>query len=360
MMIAQPERGARKIQVFVDAHNLTVTFGRDCYNINDRLFDSLGDFAMTENVSETSGPENLNPRRILVVDDSRTDRARAGGLVQRMGDWEVHTAIHGKDALSVLERGPQFDLVLTDLLMPEMDGLELVQLVKQDYPLTPIILMTANGSEEIAIEALRCGAASYVPKRDLSANLESTIEQVLIASRTNRDQHRLSKYQTVWEAQFALENDPSLIPPLVGHFEEHLQRLEICEPAGLVLLGVALHEALTNAMFHGNLDVSSDLRDSEEARYYQLAEERRTQAPWSTRRVHVMARMSLDEAEFVIRDEGAGFDPSTLPDPTDPTNLEKVSGRGLLLIRTFMDHVEHNPTGNQITMSKRRWVKSKD
>jgi len=43
-----------------------------------------------------------------------------------------------------------------------------------------------------------------------------------------------------------------------------------------------------------------------------------------------------------------------LPDPTDPANLEKVSGRGLLLIQTFMDHVEHNPRGNQIVMTKRR------
>ena len=44
---------------------------------------------------------------------------------------------------------------------------------------------------------------------------------------------------------------------------------------------------------------------------------------------------------------------TTLPDPTDPANIEKVSGRGLLLIRTFMDEVHHNKTGNEITMIKR-------
>ena len=67
-----------------------------------------------------------------------------------------------------------------------------------------------------------------------------------------------------------------------------------------------------------------------------------------------MATLTRDEATFLVRDEGLGFDPSTLPDPTDPANLGKVSGRGLLLIQTFMDHVEHNATGNQITMVKRR------
>jgi anti-sigma regulatory factor (Ser/Thr protein kinase) len=65
--------------------------------------------------------------------------------------------------------------------------------------------------------------------------------------------------------------------------------------------------------------------------------------------------MSRLEAVFVVRDEGPGFDPTSLPDPTDPINLERVSGRGLLLIQTFMDHVEHNETGNQITMIKRRY-----
>ncbi len=57
---------------------------------------------------------------------------------------------------------------------------------------------------------------------------------------------------------------------------------------------------------------------------------------------------------FVVRDEGQGFDPALLPDPTDPVNLERVSGRGLLLIQTFMDRVEHNARGNEITMVKFR------
>ena len=56
---------------------------------------------------------------------------------------------------------------------------------------------------------------------------------------------------------------------------------------------------------------------------------------------------------YVIRDEGPGFDPSTLPDPRDPSNLERTAGRGLLLIRTFMDEVTFNKAGNQITMVKR-------
>ena len=59
------------------------------------------------------------------------------------------------------------------------------------------------------------------------------------------------------------------------------------------------------------------------------------------------------EAVFVVRDEGPGFDPNSLPDPTDPENLLKPSGRGIMLIRTFMDAVSFNEKGNEVTMVKR-------
>ena len=56
----------------------------------------------------------------------------------------------------------------------------------------------------------------------------------------------------------------------------------------------------------------------------------------------------------MVRDEGNGFDPTILPDPTDPANLEKSSGRGILLMRTFMDEVVFNEVGNEVQMLKRR------
>ena len=80
--------------------------------------------------------------------------------------------------------------------------------------------------------------------------------------------------------------------------------------------------------------------------------------PFARRRLTVRARMAPDKAEFVVADEGPGFDPSLLPDPTDPANLECIGGRGLLLIRTFMDDVRFNAAGNRITLIKNRDVKS--
>ena len=81
---------------------------------------------------------------------------------------------------------------------------------------------------------------------------------------------------------------------------------------------------------------------------------RHRECPFCDRRIHVTARLTRDEGIFVIRDQGAGFDPSKLPDPDDPSALERASGRGLLLMRAFMDDVSYDPTGSVVTLVKRR------
>jgi len=67
----------------------------------------------------------------------------------------------------------------------------------------------------------------------------------------------------------------------------------------------------------------------------------------------VAVEITPQMGRFVIRDQGPGFDPTSLPDPTAPENLEKVSGRGLLLMRTFMDEVHFNEVGNEVVLIKR-------
>jgi anti-sigma regulatory factor (Ser/Thr protein kinase) len=214
--------------------------------------------------------------------------------------------------------------------------------------------MTAHGSEDVAIQALRKGAASYVPKKSLARDLAETLDDVLSATQADRNSRRIVDSLMRHETHFVLQNETGLIAPLVGYLEDTLARIQLCEPSGLMLLGVALHEALTNAIFHGNLELSSDLKENDEKAYYRLAEERKKQLPYKDRRVFVAATLSRQEATFVVRDQGQGFDPATLPDPNDPANMDRISGRGLLLIQTFMDRVEHNEIGNQITMIKYR------
>ncbi len=292
--------------------------------------------------------------KVLVVDDSPVDRFVAGSLLEALPHLTVAYAEDGRAALEAIGEDLP-DLVLTDMQMPEMNGLELVQAVRRNYPSVPVILMTAHGSEDIAVRALRTGAASYVPKKNLGHDLVETVERVLAISRAGRNHERVWECLEEMASRFTLPNDPTCLPPLIGHLQDQMAHLKLCDKSGLIRVGTALHEVLVNAIEHGNFELGSDLREAgDRSAYIKLCDERRRLPPYGDRRVFVTARISRAEASYAIRDEGPGFDPSTLPDPTDPANLEKTTGRGLLLIRTFMDEVTFNATGNEITLVKRR------
>lgn len=292
--------------------------------------------------------------RVLLVDDSAFDRQRAGRILEKRSTGM--TVLYAADSTQALEaiRSQSPDLVVTDLQMPGMDGLDLIREIRTSTPGIPIIVMTASGSEETALEALSRGAASYVPKKSLAENLLETVEGVLEATQVNRSRERLLGSLRKTESHFELENDASLIPPLIGYLKENLARITGVDNSDLLRVTVALREAVLNAMDHGNLDASSSLREEDESRYHGLIETRRHQAPYRDRRVFITATETATEATYVIRDEGNGFDPAKLPDPTDPANLDRVSGRGLLLIRSFMAEVRHNAKGNEITMIWRK------
>jgi CheY-like chemotaxis protein/anti-sigma regulatory factor (Ser/Thr protein kinase) len=275
-----------------------------------------------------------------------------GALIEQMPGWRALYAESGEDALAAIAR-ERPRVVLTDLNMPNMDGLALVVEVHRLYPAVPVVLMTAYGNEEIALQALREGAASYVPKKSLERDLASTLERVAAAAQVERRHQRLLERLAQAELQFVLDNDSLLVKSLVAHLRSYLVRLGQCDETAITRVCIAREEALLNAIYHGNLELSSDLRQDDEGAYYRLAEERRGMAPFRDRQVVCAARLSRAEFRVTIRDEGPGFDPSTLPDPTDPANLGRIGGRGLLLIRTFMDSETHNQSGNEITLVKR-------
>lgn len=292
---------------------------------------------------------------VLVVDDSAVDRRLVGGLLQQGGDMKVSYAADGLDALSSIEREPA-DIVVSDVMMPEMDGLAFVAAMRVKHPLVPVILMTSLGNEEMAVQALQAGAASYVPKRKLAQQLIDTVRKVAAIAGHQRGQMRLMDCILRSEYTFVLDNDYTLFRPLVSYLQESVTFMDLGDAADRTRLGVALEEALANALFHGNLEVSSTLKEEDDHAYFALVEERRRLKPYCDRRIFVDSRVSRNEAIFVIRDEGIGFDPTSLPDPTDPANLERVSGRGILLMKTFMDEVAFGGIGNQVTLIKRRHV----
>lgn len=111
---------------------------------------------------------------------------------------------------------------------------------------------------------------------------------------------------------------------------EFVGRLKLSDEAAFGI-DMAVREAVTNAVLHGN--------EQDE-----------------TKTVEVTFKGSSELVEIAVRDRGRGFDPSNVPDPTDPQNILKTSGRGILFMRTFMDEVEwsHHPDGGTVVRMTKR------
>ena len=287
---------------------------------------------------------------ILVVDDSAADRTLSGHLLAQEPSWEVLYACDGREAVQQLGQHA-VDLIVTDLQMPELDGLGLIEEVKEKYAAVPVIVMTARGSEEIAVKALQSGASSYVPKKTLVRDLVETVHRILETSREHASYRRLLK--RLQNASFVLENDLDLIASLVSYLTQTARDLQLLDESGCHRLTTALDEALTNAYYHGNLEVGSEIRESDLTAYRTVAKRRASDPAYRDRRIHVQATFSPSELSFVVRDDGGGFDLGGVADPTSPEFLERPAGRGIFLMRSFMDEVRFNTTGNEVTLVKR-------
>lgn len=285
---------------------------------------------------------------VLVVDDTAVDRRLAGGLLEKSGNMEVAYANNGVEALNFIgDQKP--DLVLTDLQMPDIDGLKLVTTITDEYPGLPVVLMTAHGSENAAAQALANGAACYVPKSELADELLPTVSQILSTLDADQRYRKLIQCSTKTHFEFELGNDPSLVEPFIDLVQQVVGSMDLFDWATRVRLGVVLEHALNNAIFRGNLELkrnSADIMDP------QVVQQRLQEEPYQSRKVFVSALVTHRLAEFVIRDEGPGFDKSLIPDEADPESFREGAGRGLVLIKSFMDSVSFNESGNQITFVK--------
>ena len=209
---------------------------------------------------------------LLIVDDEAVDRELARRCVASIEELEILEAEDGEQGLAIITDSAP-DVVLTDLRMPNVDGLSLVRHVSERFPLVSVILMTSRGSEKIASEALSAGAASYVPKAYLTELLKGTLEQALSRVEAQRERAHVLRYLDSSESRFELTNDLALISPFVAYLQDDLARLGFADEQVRSQIGTALLEALSNAMIHGNLEVSSDLRADDSAPYQQLIDD---------------------------------------------------------------------------------------
>ena len=122
---------------------------------------------------------------VLVVDDERSIGIAIQRLLGARG-YQVHAARSGEEAVERLRAAPA-DVVITDMNLGQMSGMELLRWIKQHVPDTAVIMITAYGSEKIAVEAMKLGAADYVPKPFDNDELELVVGRVIEGMRLRRD-----------------------------------------------------------------------------------------------------------------------------------------------------------------------------
>jgi len=112
-------------------------------------------------------------KNVLIVDDELNMRLVLSAVLKKEG-FEVSSASDGREALQVLQSN-KIDVVITDLKMPDMDGMELLTNISAQYPEIPVIMITAHGSIATAVEALKKGALDYITKPFDAMDLVSRI-----------------------------------------------------------------------------------------------------------------------------------------------------------------------------------------
>ncbi len=267
----------------------------------------------------------MQKRRILIVDNNDELRAILENALGSLG----HEAVVTGDRDEALSRDDldQFDLIISDLTEeaagePEADSTRAASPHRR-HLLTSVV---ANAAEPTIVKAFKMVAANYLRFPYNKDELREIVEQTLSYKLRYVDTPSLISH-THEKIEFELPSDLALMNGVLQYLLERVAKLGVIAPEKSNLF-IALDEAFVNAVKHGNKNDPTKL-------------------------VRVGAELSPKEACFTIEDEGEGFDVQTIPDPCDPTNLFKSSGRGVLLIYNIMDEVEYNAQGNRVKMVKR-------
>jgi len=286
---------------------------------------------------------------VLICDSLADNRKIIRELLARNAAWTIVESDSPKEAFSILAE-QDVAVMLTDLDVPDVSGQSFIEALRAQFPQLPTVVITPAGPDKAVVRALLLGAAAYVPRTALARDLSGTVERVLALSEPLPAWDQLRAHWSGTAVRFVIPSDRTWIHNVVQYLQGELSRYGLCGPEDRTRIGMALAEALANAIIHGNLEVSSALREKDPACFERELANRTSTAPYRDRSVQLNASFDPAGATFLIADEGRGFDIGSVPDPTDEENLLKVTGRGLLIMRAFTDKLTFNGPGNEVTM----------
>ena len=281
--------------------------------------------------------------RVLIAEDSPSQAVQIQDLLTTAGH-EVSVVHDGLEAIEVLSDG-QIDLLVTDLMMPNMDGCELTRKVVQDFSSVPVVVITASGSESLAVDALADGAVNFIPKSLLHQRLAQQVHDLAERSALDLASANHGVEIVVPEFVFTLESDLKAIEPVALYVQRTLAFTGVLCTVERLRITNAVASALLNAICYGNLGMGDD----EETVCRLIAGE---SPPETNEKVRLVMSVGTQDVRFSVAHDGVGRLTRTNPAPGTPHSFELEDCRGLLLITSVMDQVNYDWSRREIIMVK--------
>ncbi|MBP5503852.1 MAG: response regulator [Bacteroidales bacterium] len=289
--------------------------------------------------------------KVLIVEDDFISRNYLHDLVKYSG-YDCKTAKNAADGFDMyLNYRP--DVIVCNIVMPGISGLEFLQKIRAIDRNTIIIMITSVCSERLAVDALRLGANDYLRKPVQDNDLIPALKRA--GSHIELDDENSQKYGVIDSGKIIMKFDTDINAPrlIVDRLMEEIAP-DYFEDDARANIEIGLSELVTNAIEHGNLDITFEEK-SEMLKNFTLEDlysKRMKNKKLADRKVTVEYSFSPSKCEWTITDEGNGFDPSAIPDPSSPENIECLNGRGIFFSKRLFDSVEYIGKGNIVRAVK--------
>jgi DNA-binding response OmpR family regulator len=296
----------------------------------------------------------VQPPLALVVDDAITDRTLLASLSRRRGFAVVEVA-DGRSALECARRMSP-DLILLDIGLPDINGLTVLADLREEMPLLPVVIVSSSDDAAHVQDALDLGAVNYVKKPLAAEEFRFVLDRIFRALREESDLRevlsQIVERRTVMSCPVRTGGLSQVVTYLGRELRNHYPGYVL----PLADIKLALFEALANATEHGNLEITYEEKTAAMATpggMETLMTERLADPQRAKRRVEITAVYHPDAVEYRVRDQGPGFDPGRYEVARALADTTALHGRGLALIRHYMDEVSWNPEGNEIRMQRK-------
>ncbi|MBF0423314.1 MAG: response regulator [Magnetococcales bacterium] len=285
-------------------------------------------------------------KTILIVDDTPDNLLFLSSVLK--DDFRVKIANDGTKALKAVATGTPPDLILLDIMMPELDGYEVCRRLKEDQTTRsiPIVFVTSKSSHEDILKGLRLGAYYYLTKP-----IESTTLFAVIHAALEESESLLDLQKQIEVAEYALLQMKSCefgFRDLMEVNRISVFLAQACPEPSRAVLG--LKELMTNAVEHGNLAICYEEKSRllHEGGFSHEIERRLNSLEYSAREATVQFRREQNQIAIIITDQGEGFEWQRYLD-FDPDRVYDPNGRGIAMANmSGFDELKYMGKGNEV------------